>query len=98
MIPSICADICENQTRRFRSGNGNEPLSGLSDPQGFPLRTTDASHDSVFHQFEGMMADHFEPFFHHFLNHVGEVFESEVRLRPGYFPVEPGFELIWMLL
>jgi phenylalanyl-tRNA synthetase alpha chain len=65
----------------------------------FRCERTDASHDSCFHQFEGMMVDRDISVAH--LNYfmktmLAEIFESEVevRLRPGYFPfVEPGFEL-----
>lgn len=65
----------------------------------FRCERTDASHDSVFHQFEGMMVDRDISVanLNYFLKTMlSEVFESEVevRLRPGYFPfVEPGFEL-----
>ena len=65
----------------------------------FRCERTDASHDSCFHQFEGMMVDKNISVAH--LNYfmktmLSEIFESNVvvRLRPGYFPfVEPGFEL-----
>jgi phenylalanyl-tRNA synthetase alpha chain len=65
----------------------------------FRCERTDASHDSVFHQFEGMMVDRtisVANLIYFLKTMLGEVFESEVevRLRPGYFPfVEPGFEL-----
>ena len=65
----------------------------------FRCERTDASHDSCFHQFEGMMVDKDISVAHliYFMKiMLGEVFDSEVevRLRPGYFPfVEPGFEL-----
>ncbi len=65
----------------------------------FRCERTDASHDSVFHQFEGMMVDKnisVANLIYFLKTMLGEVFESEVevRLRPGYFPfVEPGFEL-----
>lgn len=65
----------------------------------FRCERTDASHDSVFHQFEGMMVDRtisVANLIYFLKTMLGKVFESdvEVRLRPGYFPfVEPGFEL-----
>ncbi len=65
----------------------------------FRSERNDASHDSCFHQFEGMMVDKGISVAHliYFMKTMlGEIFESEVevRLRPGYFPfVEPGFEL-----
>ncbi len=70
----------------------------------FRCERTDASHDSCFHQFEGMMVDRNISVAH--LNYfmktmLAEIFESEVevRLRPGYFPfVEPGFELDMLCL
>ncbi|MBU2512849.1 phenylalanine--tRNA ligase subunit alpha [bacterium] len=70
----------------------------------FRCERTDASHDSCFHQFEGMMVDRDISVAHliYFMKTMlGEIFESEVevRLRPGYFPfVEPGFELDMLCL
>lgn len=65
----------------------------------FRCERTDASHDSCFHQIEGMFVDKDISVAHliYFMKTMlSEVFETEinVRLRPGYFPfVEPGFEL-----
>lgn len=65
----------------------------------FRSEATDASHEAVFHQMEGMLIGknisvanliHFEKTL------LSEIFKStvEIRLRPGFFPfVEPGFEL-----
>lgn len=70
----------------------------------FRCERTDASHDSCFHQLEGMMVDRDISVAHliYFMKTMlTEVFESEVevRLRPGYFPfVEPGFELDMLCL
>ncbi len=70
----------------------------------FRCERTDASHDSCFHQFEGMMVDKDISVAHliYFMKTMlGEIFNSnvEVRLRPGYFPfVEPGFELDMLCL
>ncbi|MFH2133038.1 MAG: phenylalanine--tRNA ligase subunit alpha, partial [bacterium] len=75
------------------------PLRIVGPGKVFRCERTDASHDSCFHQFEGMMIDKDISVAHliYFMKTMlGEVFDSEVevRLRPGYFPfVEPGFEL-----
>lgn len=65
----------------------------------FRCEATDASHEAVFHQMEGMLIGkditvanliYFEKVL------LSEIFKREVkiRLRPGFFPfVEPGFEL-----
>ena len=65
----------------------------------FRCERTDASHDSCFHQIEGMLVDKDISVSHliYFMKTMlSEIFEDDVkvRLRPGYFPfVEPGFEL-----
>lgn len=65
----------------------------------FRCERTDASHDSCFHQLEGMLVDRNISVSHliYFMKIIlSEIFETnvKVRLRPGYFPfVEPGFEL-----
>lgn len=76
------------------------PLRIVGPGKVFRCERTDASHDSCFHQLEGMMIDKGISVAHliHFMQTMlGEVFERDnvkVRLRPGYFPfVEPGFEL-----
>ncbi len=75
------------------------PLRIVGPGKVFRCERSDASHDSCFHQFEGMMIDKDISVAHliYFMKiMLGEIFESEVevRLRPGYFPfVEPGFEL-----
>ena len=65
----------------------------------FRCERTDASHEMVFHQLEGMMVEeelsvgHLIYFMQTLLT---EIFrrKTNVRLRPGFFPfVEPGFEL-----
>ena len=77
----------------------NPPLKIIGTGKVFRCERTDASHDSCFHQLEGMMVDKDISVSHllYFMKTMlGEIFESdvEVRLRPGYFPfVEPGFEL-----
>jgi len=75
------------------------PLRIVGPGKVFRCERNDASHDSCFHQFEGMMIDKDITVAHliYFMKTMlGEIFQSdvEVRLRPGYFPfVEPGFEL-----
>ncbi|MFN8370251.1 MAG: phenylalanine--tRNA ligase subunit alpha [Bacteriovoracaceae bacterium] len=65
----------------------------------FRAERTDASHEMVFHQLEGMMVDKGVSVAHliYFMKTLlSEIFAKnvEVRLRPGFFPfVEPGFEL-----
>ncbi len=65
----------------------------------FRYEDTDASHESTFHQIEGLMVGENISVSHLIYimkNLLGIIFENEikVRLRPGYFPfVEPGFEL-----
>jgi phenylalanyl-tRNA synthetase alpha chain len=65
----------------------------------FRCERVDASHETTFHQLEGMMVDRDIKVAHliHFMRILlSRIFgrEEEIRLRPGYFPfVEPGFEL-----
>ncbi len=65
----------------------------------FRCERTDASHEMVFNQLEGMMVDKEVSVGHliYFMKTLlKEIFKKEVkvRLRPGFFPfVEPGFEL-----
>ncbi|MBF0299164.1 MAG: phenylalanine--tRNA ligase subunit alpha [Oligoflexia bacterium] len=65
----------------------------------FRCERTDASHEFVFHQIEGMMVDKDISVANliYFLKILlSEIFKKdvEVRLRPGFFPfVEPGFEM-----
>lgn len=65
----------------------------------FRCERTDASHEMVFHQLEGMMVKEDISVAHliYFMKVLlSEIFKREVnvRLRPGFFPfVEPGFEL-----
>lgn len=65
----------------------------------FRCERTDATHEMVFHQLEGMMVGkdinvgHLIYFMKTLLKEIFKK-DMEVRLRPGYFPfVEPGFEL-----
>lgn len=65
----------------------------------FRCERTDASHEMVFHQLEGMMVGKdvsVANLIYFMKTLLTEIFkrEVEVRLRPGFFPfVEPGFEL-----
>ncbi|MGM0443965.1 MAG: phenylalanine--tRNA ligase subunit alpha [Fibrobacterota bacterium] len=65
----------------------------------FRCEDTDASHEMVFHQLEGMMIGEnisVANLIYFMKTLLTEIFrkEVEVRLRPGFFPfVEPGFEL-----
>lgn len=65
----------------------------------FRCERTDASHEMVFHQLEGMMVGEdvsVANLIYFMKTLLTEIFkrEVEVRLRPGFFPfVEPGFEL-----
>ena len=65
----------------------------------FRCERTDASHEMVFHQLEGMMVGHevsVANLVYFMKTLLTEIFRRDVsiRLRPGFFPfVEPGFEL-----
>ncbi len=75
------------------------PFRILAHGRCFRYEETDSSHETTFHQIEGMMVDRVVSVAH--LIYVmkillSRIFDKEVkvRLRPGYFPfVEPGFEL-----
>lgn len=79
--------------------NLTPPLRIIGSGKVFRSERADASHDSCFHQLEGMMVDEDISVAHllHFSKAMfSELFgeEVKVRLRPGYFPfVEPGFEI-----
>lgn len=65
----------------------------------FRCERTDASHEMVFHQLEGMMVGKdisVANLIYFMKTLLSEIFKKDVkvRLRPGFFPfVEPGFEL-----
>jgi phenylalanyl-tRNA synthetase alpha chain len=65
----------------------------------FRCERTDATHDAVFHQVEGMMVGEnisIGNLIYFMKTLLHEIFKKdfEIRLRPGFFPfVEPGFEL-----
>jgi len=75
------------------------PFKFVAPGKVFRCERTDASHDMVFQQLEGMMVGEGIAVSHliYFMKTLlSEIFKREVdiRLRPGFFPfVEPGFEL-----
>lgn len=75
------------------------PFKFIAPGKVFRCERTDASHEMVFHQMEGMMVaeDISVANLIYFMKELlGQIFKKdvEVRLRPGFFPfVEPGFEL-----
>ncbi len=75
------------------------PFRFIAPGKVFRCERTDASHEMVFHQLEGMMVgkDVSVANLIYFMKSIlQEIFKKdvEVRLRPGFFPfVEPGFEL-----
>ncbi|MDZ4786821.1 MAG: phenylalanine--tRNA ligase subunit alpha, partial [bacterium] len=75
------------------------PFKFVAPGKVFRCERTDASHEMVFHQMDGMMVGEDVSVAHliYFMKTLlTEVFKRdvEVRLRPGFFPfVEPGFEL-----
>jgi phenylalanyl-tRNA synthetase alpha chain len=79
--------------------NHRPPFRFIAPGKVFRCERTDASHEIVFHQLEGMMVGEgisVANLIYFMKTLLTEVFkrEVEVRLRPGFFPfVEPGFEL-----
>ncbi len=75
------------------------PFRFIAPGKVFRCERTDASHEMVFHQLEGMFVDKnvtVGNLIYFMKTLLSEIFEKdvEVRLRPGFFPfVEPGFEL-----
>jgi len=75
------------------------PFKFIAPGKVFRCERTDASHEMVFHQLEGMMVGKdisVANLIYFMKTLLGEIFKKdvEVRLRPGFFPfVEPGFEL-----
>jgi len=75
------------------------PFRFIAPGKVFRCERTDASHEMVFHQLEGMMVGKdisVSNLIYFMKTLLKEIFkkEVEVRLRPGFFPfVEPGFEL-----
>lgn len=79
--------------------NHRPPFKFVGPGKVFRCEATDASHEMVFHQIEGMMIGKdisVANLIYFMKTLLSEIFkkEVEVRLRPGFFPfVEPGFEL-----
>ncbi|MCB9060890.1 MAG: phenylalanine--tRNA ligase subunit alpha [Halobacteriovoraceae bacterium] len=79
--------------------NRKPPFRFIAPGKVFRCERTDASHEMVFHQLEGMMVGKdisVANLIYFMKTLLSEIFkkEVEVRLRPGFFPfVEPGFEL-----
>ncbi len=75
------------------------PFRFIAPGKVFRCERTDASHEMVFHQLEGMMVGKdisVSNLIYFMKTLLSEIFKKdvEVRLRPGFFPfVEPGFEL-----
>jgi phenylalanyl-tRNA synthetase alpha chain len=75
------------------------PFKFIAPGKVFRCERTDASHEMVFHQLEGMMVGKnisVANLIYFMKTILVEIFKKdvEVRLRPGFFPfVEPGFEL-----
>jgi len=75
------------------------PFRFIAPGKVFRAERTDASHEMVFHQLEGMLVDKdvsISNLIYFMKTVLKEIFKKdvEVRLRPGFFPfVEPGFEL-----
>jgi phenylalanyl-tRNA synthetase alpha chain len=75
------------------------PLRVIVPGRCFRYETVDASHETTFHQLEGLVVDRdisISNLIATMKLSLREVFKRdvEIRLRPGYFPfVEPGFEL-----
>ena len=75
------------------------PFKFIGPGKVFRCEATDASHEAAFHQLEGMMVGKdisVANLIYFMKTLLSEIFQKEtnVRLRPGFFPfVEPGFEL-----
>lgn len=86
-----------NQVRMLEKHGA--PLRAIFPGRCFRYETMDASHETSFHQLEGLLVDKNISVSHLvgiMRNLLREVFQKDVkiRLRPGFFPfVEPGFEL-----
>ncbi len=91
---------CHTSTIQVRGMKSRKPpFKFIAPGKVFRCERTDASHEMVFHQLEGMMVGEnisVANLIYFMKTLLSEIFkkEVEVRLRPGFFPfVEPGFEL-----
>ncbi len=79
--------------------NHKPPFKFVAPGKVFRCEATDASHEMVFHQLEGMMIGEnisVANLIYFMKTLLSQIFKKDVdvRLRPGFFPfVEPGFEL-----
>lgn len=80
--------------------NGNVPLAILAPGRCYRHEATDASHDFMFNQIEGLFIDknvslgNLLATMKEFLQAVFDQKKLEMRVRPSYFPfVEPGIEI-----
>ncbi len=90
----------QTSTIQVRGMESNTPPFRFVGPgKVFRCEETDASHEIAFHQLEGMMVGEnlsVANLIYFMKTLLSEIFkrETNVRLRPGFFPfVEPGFEL-----
>ena len=87
------------QVRAMERKGLKPPFKFVGPGKVFRCERTDASHEMVFHQLEGMMVGEDISVAHliYFMKTLlSQIFKKdiEIRLRPGFFPfVEPGFEL-----
>lgn len=75
------------------------PIKAVLPGRVYRFENVDATHDTMFYQFEGVYIDknvsigHFKTVIKDFLSAALQK-PVEIRMRPGYFPfVEPGFEI-----
>ena len=75
------------------------PIKAVLPGRVYRFENIDATHDTMFYQFEGIYIDknisigHFKSVITKFLSAALQK-EVEIRMRPGFFPfVEPGFEI-----
>ena len=75
------------------------PIKAVLPGRVYRFENVDATHDTMFYQFEGVYIDknisigHFKSVITKFLSAALQK-EVEIRMRPAYFPfVEPGFEI-----
>lgn len=83
--------------------NNKPPIRIIAPGKVYRYEATDSTHETVFHQVEGLCLDHesniasFKGLINYFLK---ELFQQDIkiRLRPSYFPfTEPSFEIdIWI--
>lgn len=83
--------------------NNKIPIRIIAPGKVYRYEATDATHETVFHQVEGLVLDYssniatFKGVIEYFFNQLFQQ-EIKIRLRPSYFPfTEPSFEIdIWI--